>query len=140
MSAGQIFIEGLDLRKEMTAVRRKIGYCPQYNGLIDLMTGLETLRFFARLRGVKESAVESTAQRLVRELDLSKHAHKLSGTYSGGNKRKLSTAIALVGDPPIVFLDEPTTVSVLSFALLSSSPSSPCYTTSLGALTVHASG
>ena len=52
----------------------------------------------------------SLPQELVAKLDLVKDADKPSRTYSGGNKRKLSTAIALVGDPPIVFLDEPTTV------------------------------
>ena len=83
---------------------------PQYNGLIDLMTGEETLCFFARLRGVPEDQVEEVARTLIRDFDLRKHASKPAGTYSGGNKRKLSAAIALVGDPPVVFLDEPTTV------------------------------
>eukprot|EP00047_Mylnosiga_fluctuans_P017548 m.62444 g.62444 ORF g.62444 m.62444 type:complete len:913 (+) comp7137_c2_seq4:3-2741(+) len=109
MSYGRIAIDGYDVEREMTKVRRRIGYCPQYNGLIDLMTGFETLCYFARLRGVREDQVHDLAARLIKEFDLSKICNKPSGTYSGGNKRKLSTAIALVGDPPVVFLDEPTT-------------------------------
>ncbi len=114
MTSGYVTINGLDLSKDMAAVRRLIGYCPQYNGLVDLMTGREMLEFFARLRGVPEDAVKGTAERLIEEFDLTKHADRGCGTYSGGNKRKLSTALALVGDPPIVFLDEPTSVSRIS--------------------------
>lgn len=65
---------------------------------------------FARLRGVPEVEVQSLVSSLIRRLDLTEHADKPSYTYSGGNKRKLSTAIALIGDPPLVLLDEPTTV------------------------------
>jgi ATP-binding cassette subfamily A (ABC1) protein 3 len=63
---------------------------------------------FGRLRGISENELPSVVQDMIVLLDLTKHASRLCGTYSGGNKRKLSTAIALIGNPPIVFLDEPT--------------------------------
>lgn len=64
---------------------------------------------FARLRGIPEKNIPAVVDAEVRRLDLTKDAKKRCGKYSGGNRRKLSTAIALVGSPPIVFLDEPTT-------------------------------
>ena len=97
------------------------------------MTGRETLRMFANLRGVPERSIDAVVEDLTDKLLLREHIDKqvkelrsvvLSNCYilpnvsnkkilidfnSGGNKRKLSTAVALVGDPPIVFLDEPTT-------------------------------
>jgi len=63
---------------------------------------------FGRLRGVPETQLPVVVTELIALLDLKKHADRMCGTYSGGNKRKLSTAIALIGEPPIVFLDEPT--------------------------------
>uniref|UniRef100_A0A8B9YY62 ATPase AAA-type core domain-containing protein n=1 Tax=Buteo japonicus TaxID=224669 RepID=A0A8B9YY62_9AVES len=69
--------------------------------LTDLLTGREHLEFYSRLRGIPE---EETPR-----LGLEPHADRPAGKYSGGNKRKLSTAIALLGSPPVVFLDEPTT-------------------------------
>uniref|UniRef100_A0A8C5SUK7 ATP binding cassette subfamily A member 1 n=1 Tax=Laticauda laticaudata TaxID=8630 RepID=A0A8C5SUK7_LATLA len=83
-----------------------MGYCPQFDAIQELMTGREHLEFFALLRGVPEKEVGEWA---VRKLGLVKYAEKYAGTYSGGNKRKLSTAMALIGGPPVVFLDEPTT-------------------------------
>lgn len=65
---------------------------------------------YARLRGVPEIEVNALVAHLIRRLDLTQYADKPSHTYSGGNKRKLSTAIALIGNPPLVLLDEPTTV------------------------------
>ena len=102
-----------DIRTQMMQVRRQIGYCPQFDALIDLMTGREILTMFARLRGVNDSLLQSEVQRLIDLLNLEKHGDKLAWTYSGGNKRKLSTAIALVGSPPIVFLDEPVNHALL---------------------------
>ena len=62
---------------------------------------------YGRLRGLPEYEVGNTVAELIERLGLTEYANRQAGTYSGGNKRKLSTAIALIGDPPIVFLDEP---------------------------------
>eukprot|EP00048_Salpingoeca_helianthica_P013325 m.199375 g.199375 ORF g.199375 m.199375 type:complete len:1762 (-) comp15490_c4_seq21:19-5304(-) len=109
VSAGNAYVEGSNILTQMKQVRRRLGYCPQFDGLIDLMTGREILTMYARLRGVSEHRLASVVSDLITSLSLEKHADKHSRTYSGGNKRKLSTAIALIGDPAIVFLDEPTT-------------------------------
>ena len=72
------------------------------------MTGRELLRMFANMRGIPETEIEVTVNETLRNLNLEENADKLCGSYSGGNKRKLSTAIALVGNPEVLFLDEPT--------------------------------
>ncbi|XP_003388395.2 PREDICTED: ATP-binding cassette sub-family A member 1-like [Amphimedon queenslandica] len=94
---------------QLHSVQQRIGYCPQFDALIERLTGRKFLTMFARLRGIREKAIKGVVQSVIDRLDLSKYADKRCGTYSGGNKRKLSTAVALVGDPPIVLLDEPTT-------------------------------
>ena len=88
-----------------------MGYCPQQDALIDQMTGRETLRMYCRLRGIREHEIDAMITRLARDLTLDENhlEDKLVGEYSGGNKRKLSTAIALIGEPAMVLLDEPTT-------------------------------
>ena len=106
---GGATINGKDIATQMAAARRSIGYCPQYDGLIPYMTGRELLTMFSRLRGVPDSAIADVVGRSIAFLELGAHCDRLSGTYSGGNKRKLSTAIALVGNPNVLFLDEPTT-------------------------------
>eukprot|EP00058_Branchiostoma_floridae_P010060 XP_002595548.1 hypothetical protein BRAFLDRAFT_117471 [Branchiostoma floridae] len=105
----QLFSTDALILKELRKVQQLIGYCPQFDALIDQMTGRETLYMFARLRGVPEKNIKPVVDDLLQALMIEEHADKLTKAYSGGNKRKLSTAIALVGDPPIVFLDEPTT-------------------------------
>ncbi|KJE88968.1 ATP-binding cassette sub-family A member 1 [Capsaspora owczarzaki ATCC 30864] len=106
VSSGNAMMDGFSILNQQEEVRRRIGYCPQFDALIDLMTGRELLALYARLRGVPESAVLPLVDSLIDRMNLTKHAKKNCGTYSGGNKRKLSTALALIGDPPIVFLDE----------------------------------
>ena len=108
-SSGTAQLLGMQLATELRAVRQHIGYCPQFGGLIETLTGREHLRIFARLRGLPEEEIPGVVAALLQDLDFAVHADKPCGTYSGGNKRKLSTAIALVGDPDVVFLDEPTT-------------------------------
>uniref|UniRef100_A0A7S1VG15 ABC transporter domain-containing protein n=1 Tax=Grammatophora oceanica TaxID=210454 RepID=A0A7S1VG15_9STRA len=88
------------------AARQQLGYCPQIDPLLDLMTGRETLRMFGKLRGIPGDKLESTVQALLDQLTLTPHADKVSESYSGGNKRKLSLGIALIGDPKVLLIDE----------------------------------
>ena len=73
------------------------------------MTAREQLSFYAKIRGVPDAFAPKMVDSLLTKLGLGKHADKQCGSYSGGNKRKLSLAIALVGDPSVLFLDEPST-------------------------------
>ncbi|XP_072014244.1 LOW QUALITY PROTEIN: phospholipid-transporting ATPase ABCA3-like [Amphiura filiformis] len=108
ISAGTAYMEGFDIQKDRRKVQQRIGYCPQFDALVEKLTGREMLQLFARLRGIPRNEMERIVKATITHLNLDKWADKLCGTYSGGNKRKLNTAAALVGDPPIVFLDEPT--------------------------------
>ncbi|CAL1591240.1 unnamed protein product [Knipowitschia caucasica] len=108
VSAGEAFLNGYSIRTEMREVHQNLGYCPQFDAINDLLTGQEHLEFYARLRGVPENEVTKVAEWGIQKLGLVKYSNKPAGTYSGGNKRKLSTAMALIGCPPVIFLDEPT--------------------------------
>jgi len=101
-------VNGFSILNEMSKVRQSLGYCPQFDALDPLLSGREHLRLYARLRGLDEKSVKKAAEWGLRKLGLTPYADRCAGTYSGGNKRKLSTAIALIGNPSIVFLDEPT--------------------------------
>ncbi|KAJ6657074.1 hypothetical protein lerEdw1_002819 [Lerista edwardsae] len=109
VTRGDAFLKGYSILSHIQDVHQNMGYCPQFDALTELLTGREHLEFFALLRGVPEKEVSKVGEWAVRKLDLVKYAEKYAGNYSGGNKRKLSTAIALIGGPPVVFLDEPTT-------------------------------
>ena len=71
------------------------------------MTARETLRMYSRIKGVDAAQIEAEVDGLIQDLDLGKFADKPAGQYSGGNKRKLCVGIALVGNPKLVLLDEP---------------------------------
>mmetsp|Transcript_200 Transcript_200/g.364 ORF Transcript_200/g.364 Transcript_200/m.364 type:complete len:2007 (-) Transcript_200:174-6194(-) len=106
-TSGEAYISGLPLTDPAT--RNLIGYCPQTDPLLDLMTGAETLWFFGRVRGIEEEILARRCWHIIEQVGLSKHAHRPCGSYSGGNKRKLSLAVALIGNPKVLFLDEPST-------------------------------
>jgi len=109
ISSGDAYLDGYSVNTDIKQVQQRLGYCPQFDALIEQMTVREHLFMYARLRGVEEYQISDMVDQLMDSLLISEHADKESKDLSGGNKRKLSTAIALVGDPPIVFLDEPTT-------------------------------
>ncbi|XP_029002815.1 phospholipid-transporting ATPase ABCA1 isoform X2 [Betta splendens] len=106
---GEAFLNQYSVLTEMERVHQLMGYCPQFDAICDLLTGREHLELYARLRGVQEASVSKVAQWGVSKLGLTQYAERQAGGYSGGNKRKLSTAISLIGSPPVIFLDEPTT-------------------------------
>ncbi|KAK0597531.1 hypothetical protein LWI29_026223 [Acer saccharum] len=106
---GTAFVFGKDICSNPKAARRLIGYCPQFDALLEYLTVQEHLELYARIKGVAEYMLNEVVMEKLAEFDLLKHATKPSFTLSGGNKRKLSVAIAMIGDPPIVILDEPST-------------------------------
>uniref|UniRef100_A0A3Q1J7B9 ABC transporter domain-containing protein n=1 Tax=Anabas testudineus TaxID=64144 RepID=A0A3Q1J7B9_ANATE len=109
VTSGEAFLAGKSILREIDEVHQNMGYCPQFDAINELLTGREHLELYAVLRGVPENEVCDVAEWGVRKLGLVKYADKAAGSYSGGNMRKLSTAMALIGAPPVVFLDEPTT-------------------------------
>jgi len=108
-SSGNAWLYGLDIKTQQLEVRAKLGYCPQHDALLDLLTVREHLQLFGRIKGVPEKDLSRFVEAVIKEMDLTKFANKLAGQLSGGNKRKLSVGIATIGRPPIVFLDEPST-------------------------------
>ncbi|XP_070797170.1 retinal-specific phospholipid-transporting ATPase ABCA4 [Pituophis catenifer annectens] len=109
VTSGDAVVVGHSILTQIWDVHQNMGYCPQFDAIDELLTGREHLLLYARLRGVPEAEVERVAEWGIQKLGLSQNADQLAGTYSGGTKRKLSTAIALIGCPPLVLLDEPTT-------------------------------
>uniref|UniRef100_A0ABM5F6R9 ATP-binding cassette sub-family A member 2 isoform X2 n=1 Tax=Pogona vitticeps TaxID=103695 RepID=A0ABM5F6R9_9SAUR len=108
-TGGEAFVNGHSILKELLQVQQSLGYCPQFDALFDELTAQEHLELFTRLRGIPWKDEERVVKWALKKLELSKYANKPASTYSGGNKRKLSTAIALIGYPAFIFLDEPTT-------------------------------
>ncbi|XP_065650437.1 ATP-binding cassette sub-family A member 2 isoform X3 [Hydra vulgaris] len=106
---GDAFINNQSVSGHLTEVYRSMGYCPQFDAIDELLTGNELLLYFAQLRGLNMAESIKAANWAIHTLGLSQYKDKRCGDYSGGNKRKLSTAIALIGRPPLIFLDEPTT-------------------------------
>ncbi|XP_068090528.1 phospholipid-transporting ATPase ABCA1 isoform X3 [Hyperolius riggenbachi] len=109
VTAGEAFLKSHSILSNMQEVHQNMGYCPQFDAINELLTGREHLELYALLRGVPEKEVCKVAEWAVRKLGLVKYSERCAGGYSGGNRRKLSTAMALIGGPPVVFLDEPTT-------------------------------
>uniref|UniRef100_A0A2K5DK59 ATP-binding cassette sub-family A member 2 n=1 Tax=Aotus nancymaae TaxID=37293 RepID=A0A2K5DK59_AOTNA len=108
-TGGEAFVNGHSVLKELLQVQQSLGYCPQCDALFDELTAREHLQLYTRLRGVPWKDEARVVKWALEKLELTKYADKPAGTYSGGNKRKLSTAIALIGYPAFIFLDEPTT-------------------------------
>uniref|UniRef100_A0A8D0V351 ABC transporter domain-containing protein n=1 Tax=Sus scrofa TaxID=9823 RepID=A0A8D0V351_PIG len=109
VTSGKVFIDGFSITENTQKVKSRIGYCPQSDALLEYMTGREIMIMYARLWGISEPQIQQYVDKWLNSLQLEPHADKLISTYSGGNKRQLSTAIALMGKPSVILLDEPTT-------------------------------
>lgn len=108
MTSGEAMVCGYDVRTELESVRRNISVCPQDNPLYDVFTVRQHLMFFASLRGVSEQVQETRVIEVLRALGIGEKVDQQCTTLSGGQKRRLWVASALLGDIPVIFLDEPT--------------------------------
>jgi ABC-type multidrug transport system ATPase subunit len=108
-TSGDCVINGHSCVKDLEAVRQLFGITPQHDILWEFVTPREHLRAFAHIRGVPEAEIENTVQQLLARLDLLPKAEEMASTLSGGQKRRLSIAMGVIGNPKVIFLDEPTT-------------------------------
>ena len=99
---------GVDMFADFEAVRKFMGICPQHDVLFDFLTPIEHLQVFYDFKGGDPSNKEKEISDLIRDVGLTVDKDKIASSLSGGNKRKLSVAIALCGGSKLVLLDEPT--------------------------------
>ncbi len=107
--AGHAEVAGVDVRKEPGEVRRRIGVSGQNAAVDEYLTGFENLDMIGRLYHLGRRRSQARARELLTRFDLEEAANRTAKTYSGGMRRRLDLAGALVADPPVLFLDEPTT-------------------------------
>jgi ABC-2 type transport system ATP-binding protein len=107
--AGQVQIAGHDLARNPEGVRSAIGVTGQFSAVDDLLTGEENLRLIADLRHLGREEGRRRVNELLERFELTDAARRPVSTYSGGMKRRLDLAMTLLGDPQLIFLDEPTT-------------------------------
>jgi ABC-2 type transport system ATP-binding protein len=105
--AGTVHVNGFDVARDDSQVRGSISLTGQFAAVDEVLTGRENLALVARLRHQADPG--RIAQDLLERFDLTEAADRRVATYSGGMRRRLDIAMSLIGDPPVIFLDEPTT-------------------------------
>jgi len=104
---GEILIDGENINEQQRQV--EVGFCPQFDWLFDNLTVMETLLLFARLKGIQPNEIKEICENMMNVFGLEMYRNRRVKRLSGGNKRKVSAAIAFMANPSLVFLDEPTT-------------------------------
>lgn len=118
-NAGRVLFEGRDIRDDMVAFRRVIGYVPEEAHLYGYMSGVEFLQLVGRLRGFPEALIEAKATRLLKLLHLESAQHSPISTYSKGMRQRVLISAALLHDPQLLIFDEPLSgLDVISARLL----------------------
>lgn len=107
--SGTARVAGLDVVADAAELRSRIGLAGQYAAVDENLTGAENLTMVGRLYGMDRSTAKARATELLADFDLTDAGDRTAKTYSGGMRRRLDLAAALVADPPVLFLDEPTT-------------------------------
>ncbi|WP_427166186.1 ATP-binding cassette domain-containing protein [Streptomyces sp. C1-1] len=107
--SGRAVVAGLDVLKHPNEVRRSIGLSGQFAAVDEYLTGRENLQMVGQLYQMRAKAAKARAEELLAQFDLADAADRTAKTYSGGMRRRLDLAAALVVSPPVMFMDEPTT-------------------------------
>ena len=107
--SGTATVDGLDVVHDAAALRHRIGLAGQYAAVDENLTGLENLTMVGRLYGSRRADAKRRGAELLERFDLTDAGGRVTSTYSGGMRRRLDLAAALVARPPVLFLDEPTT-------------------------------
>jgi len=107
-SAGSAQIAGYDIRKDLSKVKGHIGVCPQEAAVYKFLTGKENIELIGNLHGMNKQVLRERAAELLSQADFTEAAGRKAKGYSGGMMRQLNLLMALISDPEIVFLDEPT--------------------------------
>ena len=108
-TSGNAAIAGFSITKNPSQVRSRIGFLTGSTGLYPRLSALEVVRYFARLYGMEKDVVEARVQHLFDQLEITPFQNKRCGELSSGMSQKVSIARAIVHDPPVLILDEPTT-------------------------------
>jgi ABC-2 type transport system ATP-binding protein len=117
-SSGQILWEGAEIRQDLVAFKRRLGYVPEEAHVYPHLTGLEYLELIGRLRQLPESLVERKANELLRLLWLHEHRHSPISSYSKGMKQRVLIGGSLLHDPDLLIFDEPLSGLDIASALL----------------------
>ena len=105
---GQVLVDGIDVARDPTAVRRRLGVLPDSRGLYKRLTSRENIRYFGRLHGLDDATIAARTQALVQALGMEEIIDRRTEGFSQGQRVKTAIARALVHDPRNVILDEPT--------------------------------
>jgi len=106
--SGSVYVDGYNLTKDLPKVKKIIGVCPQEVAVYKFLTGRENIELFGNLYGLRKREVKLRTDRLLKVLDFEEASKRKAKGYSGGMLSQLNLLIALISDPDIVFLDEPT--------------------------------
>jgi len=107
-TSGTATIYGYDIEKDQQKVKELIGVCIQETAIYPYLSGAENLALFGNLYAMNKKAIKQRSELLLEKMSLKEDAKRVTAKYSGGMKRRLSLALALIHDPQIAFLDEPT--------------------------------
>ncbi len=105
---GDAYVGGYNVKKDMSKIKELIGVCPQQASVYQYLNAKENIEFFGKLHLVSKEKIKERMEKFLELLGLSEAANRSAKKYSGGMLRQLNLIVALISDPPILFLDEPT--------------------------------